>query len=530
MEVYSSTLQSKVTKGNTPDENFHYYQKYYLIKNNNAYKFQVRKLENEILIKCKDYGIKLSREDLYGLTKKKFNTIDESFAYIINIFEQNNVFLKEISFNKRIKITIKINNNNAENEIDIALLYENNNMIENESNNSNYNELKNDINSLKYEIEKIINDLDILKSNIQNNAQSNIINKYYLNDKNDYQKNNSYTNDEQSNIVKKNLINDKNENFIDIVNNSFASKDWIDNAFTVFKSIDNILYLIYSTENKSIISYNLVVNKCIKETKNAHNKFITNLKHYLDSINNRDLIISISFDENNLKLWNFSKNECLCNINNINKSNSLVSACIINDKKQNYIITNGTNYSDNIKIFYINGKLLEQMSSSNETTNFIESFYDNKIYKNYIVTCNEGYVKSYDFSSKKFIIYDDNSQNDHSSLIINNDDKIVRLIEGCWDGNIRIWNFHSGKLLKRIKVFDDCLNSIGLWGNEYIFIGCSDKKIRFVDFNKGKIVKELSAHNNSVITVKKIIHPNYGQCLLSQGANKDSIKLWIFKN
>lgn len=44
MKEYSSNLQSKVTKGNTPDENFHYYQKYYLIKNNNAIQISIQKI------------------------------------------------------------------------------------------------------------------------------------------------------------------------------------------------------------------------------------------------------------------------------------------------------------------------------------------------------------------------------------------------------------------------------------------------------------------------------------------------------
>ena len=33
-------------------------------------------------------------------------------------------------------------------------------------------------------------------------------------------------------------------------------------------------------------------------------------------------------------------------------------------------------------------------------------------------------------------------------------EKIVKLIESCVDGNIRIWNFHSGLFLQKIKVSD----------------------------------------------------------------------------
>ena len=33
-------------------------------------------------------------------------------------------------------------------------------------------------------------------------------------------------------------------------------------------------------------------------------------------------------------------------------------------------------------------------------------------------------------------------------------------------------------------------------------------------------------HNDKVLTVKKIIHPQYGECMLSQGNYDDKIILW----
>ena len=37
----------------------------------------------------------------------------------------------------------------------------------------------------------------------------------------------------------------------------------------------------------------------------------------------------------------------------------------------------------------------------------------------------------------------------------------------------------------------------------------------------------MKGHFNSVLTIKKIKHPKYGDCILSQGYNEDQIKLWI---
>ena len=47
------------------------------------------------------------------------------------------------------------------------------------------------------------------------------------------------------------------------------------------------------------------------EIKNAHDRDIINFRHHLDIINKRDLIISISSDDNDLKLWDVVKWELL---------------------------------------------------------------------------------------------------------------------------------------------------------------------------------------------------------------------------
>ena len=63
---------------------------------------------------------------------------------------------------------------------------------------------------------------------------------------------------------------------------------------------------IYIDKKNSIISYDIINNRKINEIKNAHKEYITYLRYYLDNINNRDLFISISYINNNIKLWNIN--------------------------------------------------------------------------------------------------------------------------------------------------------------------------------------------------------------------------------
>lgn len=88
-----------------------------------------------------------------------------------------------------------------------------------------------------------------------------------------------------------NFSNQNQIKFLKDIANDSNTRYFLDNAFSVFKSIDNILYLIYTNKNKSIINYNLSDNKIIKEVKDGHNECISNFRHYLDNINQRDLIM-----------------------------------------------------------------------------------------------------------------------------------------------------------------------------------------------------------------------------------------------
>ena len=161
----------------------------------------------------------------------------------------------------------------------------------------------------------------------------------------------------------------------------------------------------------------------------------------------------------------------------------------------------------------------------------IKSYFDKKLNKNYILTSNENYLKSYDYLNNKiYHKYYDCENGTHNSFIIKDKEDIIKLIESCNDGNIRIWNFHSGLLINRYKIINKPLIDICLWNNSYLFVGCKDNSIKLIDLKTGLIVKTLTGHNQTVLTIQKIKHLKYGECLISQGYMDDQIKIWIIKN
>ena len=97
----------------------------------------------------------------------------------------------------------------------------------------------------------------------------------------------------ENDIEKKEQKSDKESNpqsielFSDLIENSFSIFP-LDNSFIVFKSIDNIIFIIYSTENKSIICYNLNDQKETIEIRNYHSDYIINFRHQMEKVKKRE--------------------------------------------------------------------------------------------------------------------------------------------------------------------------------------------------------------------------------------------------
>ena len=232
---------------------------------------------------------------------------------------------------------------------------------------------------------------------------------------------------------------------LNLINDSFSSY-WLDNTFCAFQSTNKQLFLLYTNNKKAIIIFDLISYKIFKNIENPHDNFITNLLHYLDKIKNKDLILSVSYD-NNLKLWDFEKFECLLDIKNINQDGYMNSACLFynNNINEYNILSSNTNFGncENIKIYDLNGKKIGEIKDSNNSTNFINTYYESKLGKNYIVTANDDCVRAYDFDKNEiYHKYSDNDNKSHYSIIINNKNEInIKLIESSVDAIIRIWIF-----------------------------------------------------------------------------------------
>ena len=333
------------------------------------------------------------------------------------------------------------------------------------------------------------------------------------------------------------MINIKNniKFYFHIINDSYV-KAPLNETFITFKTVDNFIFLIYSSKNSLINCYDLIKLQkiCeIKEESVKSSKYV-NFKHYLDKKNKRDLVISIFCICDNIKMWNVKNWECVLNIENINNSPDLGCACFLNDKNKIYIITSCRNNkieSRPIKVFDFNGKKIKEINDSKEASLYIDSYYDNISLNNYIISSNLNHIKSYNFNKNElYHEYSDTNNNEfYCYTMVCNINNEIKLFSSCYDGTIRIFNFHSAILLKKIKI-NQILFRFLLWNKDYLFVGCGDNKVRIINLKDELIISELTGHNNSVVDIKKIILPFYGECIISQGKNYDKIILWVLDN
>ena len=450
-----------------------------LTKFKKSYKFIVEDNEKEITIKCEDYKKRIDLNNLKIITNNKFNNISDIYNCIINSFENNKVFIKEILKDKMIKLEMNINIKNKAKNIEIILLYDEGinkkNLIkkkrnENTINISNNNSKKDDLNSKPY-------NLDF----------------YY-------------------NIIEE-------------------SHHYLTDQIIIFKNIFEELYLFCTKDGEKIIIYNLIDNKRVSEIKNAHKDFqINDIDHYSEMKNQIDLGLTVS--KSQIKLWNINNLECILDIK---ETKDYKSKCrFFNYKNQCFfIILSSINCQDFLNVYDLKGEKIRTINVKDAT--YLNIYYDKKITnKNYIIYCGSNDVISYDYEKNKiYRNYANSYDKDYNHLAVyKSKDKLIKLF-GCNDNSfIKIWNFHSGKLLEEIKVSPSPFKLINvcLWDDNYLFVACEFHSFKLIDLNTKTIVGAFNQDGkvSDVKVIKKLDHPKFGECLITLSFNE--ISLWINKN
>ena len=320
----------------------------------------------------------------------------------------------------------------------------------------------------------------------------------------------------------------------DILNDESFSQ----NVFLLFKAFDNKYYLIYYNEDRFIVSYDICTNTRIKKIKiDDSENTPTCFNHFPDVYQKRDLIMTISAKSNTINVYDFPDFNLILNYPKINKNGYLNTANFFSYDKKIYIMSTNHRYSrknvDPIKIYDLDANRIKELKDSNENVSFIDSYYDKKISKKFILAGFSRYIRSYDFEKNSiYKTYKDKYNPFHRNVIINDYDEVVKLIESSSDGYVRIWDFHKGDLIKRILVDKEGAYGICLWNKESLFVGIKNE-IKLINIETGDIISNIDYnldhllynHSGDIVAIKKINIPQYGECLVTSSYSPKIIKI-----
>ena len=323
------------------------------------------------------------------------------------------------------------------------------------------------------------------------------------------------------------FINDPNELVFkqDICSNSHKTNS-IDRVFCAFKSFNGEPLVVWGSTSLNIEFYDCNKDKIVKTIFQAHKQTIFSCRHYPDVRLRKDYIITSSNDRS-VKVWDITKDNYDLYISNVHNGYYIYSVSLLCHihKETNYIITSCPN--EKMKVWDFSGAYLRNFGQSNESTYFIDIFY-NKIQKKYfVINANSNDVKSYHFETGDlYQKYKGTPQTWHMSAVVNDVNDIFVLIESDGNGTIRIWNFDTAELLKSINSTNSInLRGICLWNDRYLFAAGNDSQVTLFDLEEGKFVKTFTGHTSTVCTLEKIMHPKYGGCLISHALD-GKLKIW----
>jgi len=502
---------------------------------------------------------------------KDNNKINEELLNKIKLLENENISLKEeinnlkkevINYQKEIS-NLKKEDENNQNEIknlknENSVLKKINSELKKESDkhkdkllkaNLTETKLKKSIKekeSLKIELQKLRKEMKIPEQKVSPNKKKESLNEIINNkpiktihEEKEININNDkkVENKIENKIIPENNINFESKSPINLkVFKTLSQSSYIlytlDKTFEAFTTLSGEILLVYATKFKSLECFDLVKQKFQKTVLNAHNSLILIIRHYCPKYLNKDLILSGSNNPDYcIKIWELPNWVCIYNLSKVYETGNMLAACIHFDEYQKESFIFASNDYGDIKLFDMNEKFIKNINKTeNNETFFLDTYYDDTELRYFLISGEMKCVKAYELNTHQLVrtYIDTNSFAEHLSAFLYKNHDVTELVECEFYGYIRIWNFHSGNLIKKIEICKRTpLVSMCLWNKNYLFVSCVDYTIKLVDFKNYNFIKSFHGHNNEVCTLKKIIHPNHGECLLSQGLCNEQIKMWI---
>ena len=315
--------------------------------------------------------------------------------------------------------------------------------------------------------------------------------------------------------------------------------------FVVFNSYhDNEVYLIYQNYDNNNIEILKLINKYIVKYINNIESKLSYIEHFFDEKNKFDYLLTADRNKN-IKIYNISLNyELILSFNN-GESIGFISSCLLLFN-ENILITSifGRKKNDYTKIYSMNDifkdnknnkldktkdniTLLKKLSGTNNIVICSLLYWDNdKNNTKYIIQLSNNKVQINDIKNYNLYGYLETDESNKSNLFYSGFIyKNTYLIVMSNEGSFYKWNLISKSLMKKMYINNHLLFDCLLWSNNFTIISARNQEnkkslIKIMDITQFKVINNTYVSEiEGIISIKKIIHPKKGDCLLVSGEN-----------
>ena len=218
-------------------------------------------------------------------------------------------------------------------------------------------------------------------------------------------------------------------------------------------------------------------------------------------------------------------------ITNIDQFNYIIISSYT--AKKNYLYNNSKD--DCTKMYSLmNGGFIKNIYNTNDNcTRYLLSWHNNENFDDYIIECCDSKISINNLLKKEnYCTFESESEEEEylNGFIFSKDDNVY-LCTGSWNGYIRIWDLNEKNEINNVKT-DYCdLYHIIYWSNNYaIFVYKFIKSINIINIETLEIITQIKNENlEGVKCIKKIIHPQFGESLLTCSENGDILLYSLFK-
>ena len=309
---------------------------------------------------------------------------------------------------------------------------------------------------------------------------------------------------------------------------------------------DSKQYLASSNyKNYNIDIIYLDNNQLITSLK-GHKHEIYSIRYFINDITKDEYLIS-SDSIKVVKVWNIIKNYNIEFSIEENYSNfrHIYSCMITNIDEFNYVIissyTSRRNYSDVspendcTKMYSLmNGGFIKNIfNTKNNCTRYLIAWHNDDNYNDYIIECCDGKISINNLLKKEnYCDFESEIEGEEflSGYIFTKDDNDY-LCTGSWNGFVRIWDLIEKTQINCVRTKYCELYHIIFWSNKFAIIANKFiRSINMINIETMEIVTNIKNENlNGIKCIKKIIHPLFGESLLTCSENGD-INLYVLYN